>query len=140
MDRRRLWALTLSAMDSTLAMVLGDNIFAGHVLKNRPKAAVENVKSGKGATAFGYYVDAPEQFGIVEFDKDGKVISIKEKPVYPKSNYYVTSLYFYDNRGVENANNLKHSVRGELKIINLNRIYLEDSILNVELLVSCSMI
>ena len=74
MDRRRLWALTLSAMDSTLAMVLGDNIFAGHVLKNRPKAAVENVKSGKGATAFGYYVDAPEQFGIVEFDKDGKVI------------------------------------------------------------------
>ena len=82
--------------DDTVAMVLGDNIFAGHGLKKRLKAAVENAENGKGATVFGYYVDDPERFGIVEFDKDGKAVSIEEKPEKPKSNYCVTGLYFYD--------------------------------------------
>ena len=120
--------------DEPVAMVLGDNIFAGHGLKKRLKAAVENAESGKGATVFGYYVDDPERFGIVEFDKDGKAISIEEKPEKPKSNYCVTGLYFYDNRVVEYAKNLKPSARGELEITDLNRIYLEDGNLNVELL------
>ena len=120
--------------NDTVAMVLGDNIFAGHGLKKRLKAAVENAKSGKGATVFGYYVDDPERFGIVEFDSEGKAISIEEKPAKPKSNYCVTGLYFYDNRVVEYAKNLKPSARGELEITDLNRIYLENGELNVELL------
>lgn len=120
--------------DDTVAMVLGDNIFAGHGLKKRLKAAVENADNGKGATVFGYYVDDPERFGIVEFDKDGKAVSIEEKPEQPKSNYCVTGLYFYDNRVVEYAKNLTPSARGELEITDLNRIYLEDGDLNVELL------
>ena len=120
--------------DDTVAMVLGDNIFAGHGLNKRLKAAVENAKSGKGATVFGYYVDDPERFGIVEFDKEGKAISIEEKPEHPKSNYCVTGLYFYDNNVVEYAKNLKPSARGELEITDLNRIYLEKKALNVELL------
>ena len=120
--------------DEPVAMVLGDNIFAGHGLKKRLKAAVENAESGKGATVFGYYVDDPERFVIVEFDKDGKAISIEEKPEKPKSNYCVTGLYFYDNRVVEYVKNLKPSARGELEITDLNRIYLEDGNLNVELL------
>lgn len=120
--------------NDTVAMVLGDNIFAGHGLKKRLKAAVENAESGKGATVFGYYVDDPERFGIVEFDKNGKAISIEEKPQQPKSNYCVTGLYFYDNRVVEYAKNLKPSARGELEITDLNRIYLENGNLNVELL------
>ena len=120
--------------DDTVAMVLGDNIFAGHGLKKRLKAAVQNAESGKGATVFGYYVDDPERFGIVEFDKDGRAISIEEKPQKPKSNYCVTGLYFYDNRVVEYAKNLKPSARGELEITDLNRIYLENGDLNVELL------
>lgn len=120
--------------DDTVAMVLGDNIFAGHGLKKRLKAAVANAESGKGATVFGYYVDDPERFGIVEFDKDGKAISIEEKPEHPKSNYCVTGLYFYDNKVVEYAKNLKPSKRGELEITDLNRIYLENDNLNVELL------
>ena len=120
--------------DEPVAMVLGDNIFAGHGLKKRFKAAVENAEGGKGATVFGYYVDDPERFGIVEFDKDGKAISIEEKPEKPKSNYCVTGLYFYDNRVVEYAKNLKPSARGELEITDLNRIYLEEGNLNVELL------
>ena len=120
--------------DEPVAMVLGDNIFAGHGLKKRLQAAVENAETGKGATVFGYYVDDPERFGIVEFDHDGKAISIEEKPEYPKSNYCVTGLYFYDNRVVEYAKNLKPSARGELEITDLNRIYLEDNSLNVELL------
>lgn len=118
----------------TVAMVLGDNIFAGHGLTKRLRAAVEKADSGRGATIFGYYVDDPERFGIVEFDKEGKVVSIEEKPQKPKSNYCVTGLYFYDNRVVEYAKRLKPSGRGELEITDLNRIYLEEGSLNVELL------
>lgn len=120
--------------DDDVAMVLGDNIFAGHGLRKRLKAAVENAKTGKGATVFGYYVDDPERFGIVEFDKNGKAVSIEEKPDNPKSNYCVTGLYFYDNKVVEYAKSLKPSPRGELEITDLNRIYLENNCLNVELL------
>ena len=118
-----------------VAMVLGDNIFSGHGLKKRLRAAVRNAKSGKGATVFGYYVDDPERFGIVEFDESGHAVSIEEKPAKPKSNYCVTGLYFYDNRVVEYAKGLKPSARGELEITDLNRIYLENGELNVELLV-----
>lgn len=120
--------------DDSVAMVLGDNIFAGHGLKKRLKAAVENAETGKGATVFGYYVDDPERFGIVEFDKDGKAVSIEEKPEVPKSNYCVTGLYFYDNKVVEYAKGLTPSARGELEITDLNLIYLENNALNVELL------
>ena len=120
--------------NDTVAMVLGDNIFAGHGLKKRLKNAVRNAEKGKGATVFGYYVDDPERFGIVEFDRDGKAVSIEEKPKQPKSNYCVTGLYFYDNRVVDYAGQLKPSGRGELEITDLNRIYLEEGLLNVELL------
>ena len=120
--------------NDTVCMVLGDNIFAGHGLKKRLKAAVDNAETGKGATVFGYYVDDPERFGIVEFDQNGKAVSIEEKPEKPKSNYCVTGLYFYDNKVVEYAKNLKPSARGELEITDLNRIYLEKGQLNVELL------
>ena len=125
--------------DSSVAMVLGDNIFAGHGLKKRLLAAVQNAESGKGATVFGYYVDDPERFGIVEFNAEGKAVSIEEKPEHPKSNYCVTGLYFYDNKVVDYAKNLKPSplkpsARGELEITDLNRIYLENDALNVELL------
>lgn len=118
----------------TVAMVLGDNIFTGHGLKKRLKAAVENAENGRGATVFGYYVDDPERFGIVEFDKEGRAVSIEEKPAKPKSNYCVTGLYFYDNRVVEYAKELKPSARGEYEITDLNRMYLENGELNVELL------
>ena len=120
--------------DSCVAMVLGDNIFAGHGLKKRLLTAVRNAEEGRGATVFGYYVDDPERFGIVEFDKAGKAISIEEKPAQPKTNYCVTGLYFYDNKVVEYARNLKPSERGELEITDLNRIFLEKGALNVELL------
>lgn len=120
--------------DDCVAMVLGDNIFAGHGLNKRLQAAVQNAQDGNGATVFGYYVDDPERFGIVEFDHNGKAISIEEKPQVPKSNYCVTGLYFYDNRVVEYAQELKPSARGELEITDLNRIYLEKNALNVELL------
>ena len=120
--------------NDTVAMVLGDNIFAGHGLKSRLKSAVENAEKGEGATVFGYYVDDPERFGIVEFDENGHAVSIEEKPEKPKSNYCVTGLYFYDNKVVEYARNLKPSARGELEITDLNRIYLEKGKLNVELL------
>lgn len=110
------------------AMVLGDNIFYGNGLKKhlREAAAREN-----GATVFGYYVEDPERFGIVEFDKDGKAISIEEKPENPKSNYCVTGLYFYDNRVCELAKKVKPSARGELEITDLNKMYLEEGTLNV---------
>ena len=117
--------------DDTCAMILGDNIFHGQGLKKRLRAAAEKEK---GATVFGYYVDDPERFGIVEFDETGKAISIEEKPEKPKSNYCVTGLYFYDNRVVEYAKNLKPSARGELEITDLNRIYLENGELDVTLL------
>ena len=120
--------------DDCVAMVLGDNIFFGHGLKKRLRAAVRNARSGKGATIFGYYVDDPHRFGIVEFDSEGIAVSIEEKPEIPKSNYCVTGLYFYDNRVVEYAKALKPSKRGELEITDLNRIYLEAGELNVELL------
>ncbi|MEE1085768.1 MAG: glucose-1-phosphate thymidylyltransferase RfbA [Schaedlerella sp.] len=120
--------------DDCVAMVLGDNIFSGHGLNKRLRAAVHSAKTGKGATVFGYYVDDPERFGIVEFNQEGKAVSIEEKPEHPKSNYCVTGLYFYDNKVVEYAKGLKPSARGELEITDLNRIYLEQGNLNVELL------
>lgn len=110
------------------AMVLGDNIFYGSGLKAHLREAVAR---DFGATVFGYYVDDPERFGIVEFDKNGKAISIEEKPEHPKSNYCVTGLYFYDNRVVDFAKQIKPSKRGELEITDLNRMYLEDGSLNV---------
>ncbi|AFQ45995.1 glucose-1-phosphate thymidylyltransferase RfbA [Desulfosporosinus meridiei] len=119
--------------DDNVAMVLGDNIFAGHGLKERLKAAVTHADD-KIATVFGYYVDDPERFGIVEFDKNGRAISIEEKPPIPKSNYCVTGLYFYDNRVIEYAKSLLPSARGELEITDVNRIYLQKGKLNVELL------
>ena len=115
----------------SVAMILGDNIFHGHGLKKRLRAAAEKPV---GATVFGYYVDDPERFGIVEFDQEGKAISIEEKPEHPKSNYCVTGLYFYDNKVVEYAKNLTPSARGELEITDLNRIYLEKGELDVTLL------
>lgn len=120
--------------DDTVAMVLGDNIFAGHGLAKRLKRAAASAENGEGATVFGYYVDDPERFGIVEFDEHGHAVSIEEKPAKPKSNYCVTGLYFYDNKVVELAKNLKPSARGELEITDLNRLYLEAGQLNVELL------
>ncbi len=117
--------------DDSVAMVLGDNIFSGHGLSKKLMAAASKTT---GATVFGYYVDDPERFGIVEFDSEGKAISIEEKPEHPKSNYCVTGLYFYDNKVVEYAKNLKPSKRGELEITDLNRIYLENGELDVQVL------
>ncbi len=117
-----------------VAMILGDNIFSGQGLVRRLNDAVNNAETGRGATIFGYYVEDPERFGIVEFDENNRAISIEEKPEKPKSNYCVTGLYFYDNRVVNFAENLKPSKRGELEITDLNRIYLEHGELNVELL------
>ena len=117
-----------------VAMILGDNIFAGQGLVSKLREAVINAESGQGATIFGYYVDDPERFGIVEFDPQGRAVSIEEKPANPKSNYCVTGLYFYDNRVVSFAESLKPSKRGEFEITDLNKIYLERGELNVELL------
>ena len=115
----------------SVAMILGDNIFHGQGLKKRLRAAAEKEK---GATVFGYYVDDPERFGIVEFNQEGKAISIEEKPAHPKSNYCVTGLYFYDNRVVDMARHVRPSARGELEITDLNRLYLDDDRLKVQLL------
>lgn len=115
------------------AMILGDNIFYGNGFTSMLKEATANAEKGE-ATVFGYYVNDPERFGIVEFDEDGKVISVEEKPENPKSNYCITGLYFYDNRVVDIAKQVKPSERGELEITDLNRMYLEDEKLNVQLL------
>jgi glucose-1-phosphate thymidylyltransferase len=116
--------------DDTACMILGDNIFYGNGIKTALNRAVENSKNGK-ATVFGYHVDDPERFGVVEFDKDGKAVSIEEKPANPKSNYAVTGLYFYDKRVVELAKKVKPSKRGELEITDLNRMYLDNGSLDV---------
>ena len=120
--------------DDACAMVLGDNIFYGNGFSKLLREAVENAEKNHRASVFGYYVDDPERFGVVEFDKDGKAISIEEKPKEPKSNYAVTGLYFYDNRVVEMAKGMKPSARGELEITDLNRMFLEMGELDVQLL------
>lgn len=117
--------------DDSVAMILGDNIFHGHGLTKR---LVQAAARDDGATVFGYYVEDPERFGVVEFDEEGKAVSLEEKPAEPKSNYAVTGLYFYDNDVVKYAKNLKPSPRGELEITDLNRIYLDQGKLNVTLL------
>lgn len=116
------------------AMVLGDNIFYGNGFTKILTAAVRNAEERGRASIFGYYVNDPERFGIVEFDETGKVISVEEKPKHPKSNYCITGLYFYDNRVVDFAKTIRPSARGELEITDLNRIYLEDGTLDVQLL------
>lgn len=113
------------------AMILGDNIFYGNGLSQLMAEAVANQNR---ATVFGYYVDDPERFGIVEFDKNGRALSVEEKPLEPKSNYAITGLYFYDERVVEYAKALEPSARGELEITDLNRIYLEKGDLDVKLM------
>lgn len=117
--------------DDSVAMILGDNIYYGSGMRNMLKTAASK---SEGATVFGYHVTDPERFGVVEFDHDGKVISVEEKPQKPKSNYAITGLYFYDNRVVEIAKQVKPSVRGELEITSINEAYLNNGELSVELL------
>lgn len=120
--------------DDCCAMVLGDNIFYGNGFSRILKNAVNNAETNGKATVFGYYVNDPERFGIVEFDQTGKVISVEEKPQNPKSNYAITGLYFYDNRVSKLAKEVKPSPRGELEITTLNDMYLQKGDLNVQLL------
>lgn len=120
--------------DDCCAMVLGDNIFYGNGFSRILKNAVTNAEEHGKATVFGYYVNDPERFGIVEFDSNGKVISVEEKPENPKSNYAITGLYFYDNRVTKMAKEVKPSARGELEITTLNDMYLKKEDLNVQLL------
>jgi glucose-1-phosphate thymidylyltransferase len=119
--------------NDSVAMVLGDNIFYGSGFSQYLRNAVEKAENG-GASIFGYFVTDPERFGIVEFDSNGKVISVEEKPEKPKSNYCITGLYFYDNSVVHKAKHLKPSKRGEYEITDLNRLYLEEGHLHVQLL------
>lgn len=118
--------------DSDVALILGDNIFYGPGFSGMMHTAIESIEQNGGAAVFGYQVKDPERFGVVEFDKEGKAVSIEEKPQVPKSNYAVTGLYFYDNKVVEYAKSLKPSARGEYEITDLNRIYLENGKLNVQ--------
>lgn len=117
--------------NDTVAMILGDNIYYGSGLRQRLQRASSK---GTGATIFGYHVQDPQRFGVVEFDTDGKVMSMEEKPASPKSNYAITGLYFYDNRVVDMAKQVKPSSRGELEITSINQVYLELGELDVELL------
>lgn len=119
--------------NDSVAMILGDNIFYGAGFSQSLKEAAKKAERGI-ATIFGYCVKDPERFGVVEFDKNGNVLSIEEKPKNPKSNYAVTGLYFYDNKVIESAKNLKPSARGELEITDLNKVYLERGKLHTELL------
>ena len=119
--------------DDCCAMILGDNIFYGNGLSNYLKQAVVDGENGS-ATIFGYYVHDPERFGIVEFDENGKVVGLEEKPKNPKSNYCITGIYFYDNNVVKKAKQVKPSARGELEITDLNSLYLKDNNLKVQLL------
>ena len=120
--------------DDACAMVLGDNIFYGNGFSRILKAAVKNAEQEKRATVFGYYVNDPERFGIVEFDETGKVISVEKKPQKPKSNYAITGLYFYPAGVSQRANAVKPSARGELEITTLNEMYLKEELLDVQLL------
>lgn len=120
--------------DDSCAMVLGDNIFYGNGFSKILRAAVKNAEESSRASVFGYYVDDPERFGVVEFNEDGRVISVEEKPENPKSHYAITGLYFYPNRVVKDAGELKPSKRGELEITDLNRVFLERGELDVQLL------
>ncbi|MGN0611100.1 MAG: glucose-1-phosphate thymidylyltransferase RfbA [Ruminiclostridium sp.] len=120
--------------DDCCAMVLGDNIFYGNGFSKILKEAVANAEENHRASVFGYYVEDPERFGVVEFDDNGKAVSIEEKPEQPKSNYAVTGLYFYDNRVVEYAKQMKPSARGELEITDLNKVFLDKGDLDVKLL------
>jgi glucose-1-phosphate thymidylyltransferase len=117
--------------NDSVCLVLGDNIFYGHGFGGILK---ESAKMKDGAIVFGYYVNDPQRYGVAEFDKQGKVLSLEEKPVNPKSNYAVTGLYFYSNDVIAKAKGLKPSVRGELEITDLNRLYLNENRLNVQLL------
>ena len=120
--------------DDDVALVLGDNIFYGQSFTQTLKNAAEKIKNQKGAVIFGYYVKDPTAYGVVEFDKDGNVLGIEEKPKEPKSNYAVPGLYFYDNSVVEIASSIKPSSRGEIEITSVNNEYLSRKNLKVELL------
>ncbi|MCP4275851.1 MAG: glucose-1-phosphate thymidylyltransferase RfbA, partial [Gammaproteobacteria bacterium] len=117
--------------DSSVSLILGDNIFYGHGIDQILKRATQQES---GATVFGYYVKAPERYGVVSFDDNGQVIDLEEKPSNPKSNYAVTGLYFYDNQVIEYAKQIKPSARGELEITDINKLYLEQGTLTVEVM------